>query len=104
MTTSKKKQQTSSVVDVDAMIAEETTASPSVTLLFRGTEWTFKGITEAPLHLFDGSLEEAESAVFFLKTMLDDDQPPLPDDVTLRDATALVNAYSKTATGLSAGE
>lgn len=94
------------VVDVDAMIAESTVEMEQVVLKFRGREWTFKGMSEAPINLFDEGLDEAHSALYFLQTMLaDGDDNDLPTDVTLREATALVNAYTKAATaGLSTGE
>jgi hypothetical protein len=92
------------VVDVDAMIAESTTEMEQVVLRFRGREWTFKGMSEAPINLFDEGLDEAHSALYFLQTMLADGEV-LPGDVTLREATTLVNAYTKAATaGLSTGE
>lgn len=92
------------VVDVDAMIAESTTELGVVVLKFRGREWTFKGMSEAPINLFDEGLDEAHSALFFLQTMLAGGDE-LPGDVTLREATAIVNAYTKAATaGLSTGE
>lgn len=106
MSNTKKRKPTtvSDVVDVDAMIAENTTSLAPVVLKFRGVEWTFKGITDAPLHLFDDSLDEANSALFFLNTMLADGQD-FPADVTLREATTIVNAYTRSATGgLSTGE
>lgn len=92
------------VVDVDALIADSTAALAEVTLKFRGQRWTFKGMSEAPLNLFDDSLDEAHSALFFLQTMLADGQE-LPGDVTLREATAIVSAYTQAATaGLTTGE
>ncbi len=89
--------------DVDALIAETTVEAQPVMLKFRGQEWEFKGITEAPINLFDDELETAQSSLFFLRTMLCDGQE-FPADVTLREASALVNAYSQEAARITAGE
>jgi hypothetical protein len=97
---------TGEVVDVDAMIASAARPGSSPVLLrFRGTEWQFKPITQAPIDLFDDSLDEAASSLHFLRTMLEEGQPPLPNDITLGEASAIVNGYTKGATGgLSAGK
>ena len=91
------------IFDVDAFIAETTVASQQVSLRFRGKEWVFKGITEAPLKLFDDSLETAQSSLFFLQTMLVEGQD-FPEDMSLREATALVQAYTTEAVKLTPGE
>ncbi len=107
MSTQRKKpakpQTSDSVIDVDALIAAAGPAPTGVILKFRGEEWSFKPITEAPLSLFDDGLDEPSSFVHFLNTMLVDGQV-FPTDATLREASQIVNAYTSAAAGMTAGK
>lgn len=92
-------------VDVDRLLTEQPAEGQPVTIKFRGALWEFRPITEAPLSLFSGELDDAHASAQFLQAMLVDGSDPLPDDVNLREAGVLVQAYTEAATdGIELGE
>lgn len=107
MSTQRKKpakpQPSASVIDVDALIAAAGPPATGVILRFRGEEWSFKPLTEAPLSLFDDGLDQATSFLLFVQTLLNDGQV-FPTDVTVREAEKVLNAYTSAAVGLTAGK
>ncbi len=92
-------------IDIDKLLTEQPEQGEPVVLKFRRKLWTFRPITEAPLNLFSGDLDDAHASARFLSQMLVEGSDPLPDDVNLREAGALVQAYTEAATeGLDLGE
>lgn len=93
------------VIDVDALLKESPQEGGNVKIKFRRRTWTFRPITDAPLSLFTGELDDAQAGQAFLKEMLIKGSDPLPDDMTIREASVLVQAYTEQATeGLTPGE
>ena len=92
-------------VDVDSLLATEPQVGEPVEIKFRERVWKFRPITDAPLSLFAGDLDDAKASANFLAAMLEPGEDPLPDDTTLREAGALVQAYTTAATdGIDVGE
>lgn len=84
--------------DVDALLARTPEQQP-VTLTWRGEQWTFDPLENAPLSLLlDDSEDAARQTRTFLNRMLAGDRV-LPDDTTMKEAMALLNVYTETATG-----
>lgn len=99
-----------SVVDIDALIAEETAEASTTTIRLNGREWEFRNLADIPTYLFTNearnSAEELAAIADLLSEAIVDDQRADFAEMTLtvRQAWATFNALISDQQGVEPGE
>lgn len=98
------------VVDVDALIAEESAQASTTLIRLHGREWRFRNLADIPTSLFtdearSGAEELAAIAALLSEAIVDDQRAEFAElTLTVRQAWATFNALIRDQQGVEPGE